>query len=62
MKSLILIASLGLALGACTVRSDTVVQRPAPVPVVAGTTSSTTYVQPDAASPSGTRTTTVYRN
>jgi hypothetical protein len=60
MKSLILIASLGLALGACTVRSDTVVQRPVAVPVAAATT--TTYVQPDAASPTGVSATTVYRN
>jgi hypothetical protein len=54
MKSLILIASLGLVLGACTVRSDTVVQRPAPT--------TTTYVQPDAASPTGVSATTVVRN
>jgi hypothetical protein len=59
MKSLVLIASLALVLGACTVRSDTVVQRPAPVPVAA---SSTTYVQPDAGSPTGVSSTTVYRN
>ena len=60
MKSLILIASLGLVLGACTIRSDTTVQRPVQQPVA--TSSSTTYVQPDAASPTGTTTTTVYRN
>ena len=58
MKSLILIASLGLALGACTYRSETVVQKPAPV----ATSSTTTYTSPDAASPTGTSTTTVYRN
>jgi hypothetical protein len=57
MKSLVLIASLALVLGACTVRSDTVVQRPAPVAA-----SSTTYVSPDPASPTGTSATTVYRN
>jgi len=59
MKSFVLIASLGLALGACSFRSETVVQKPAPV---AATSSTTTYVQPDAASPTGTTTTTVYRN
>ncbi len=61
MKSLVLIAALGLALGACTVRSDTVVQRPVAVPVAA-TSSTTTYTSTDAASPTGTSTTTVYRN
>lgn len=59
MKSLVLIASLGLALGACTYRSETVVQKPAPV---AATSSTTTYTSPDSASPTGTTTTTVYRN
>ena len=59
LKLLVLIASLGLALGACSFRSDTTVQRPVPM---ATTSSSTTYVQPDAASPTGTSTTTVYRN
>ncbi len=58
MKSLLLIASLGLALGACTYRSETVVQKPAPV----AASSTTTYTQPDPASPTGTSTTTVYRN
>ena len=58
IKSLVLIVSLGLALGACTIRSDTVVQKPAP----AATSSTTTYTSPDAASPTGTSTTTVYRN
>jgi hypothetical protein len=57
MKKLVLIVSLGLALGACTFKSDTVVQRQQPVAA-----SSTTYVQPDAASPTGTTTTTVYRD
>ena len=59
MKSLILIAALGLALGACTIRSETVVQKPMPV---AATSSTTTYTSPDPASPTGTTTTTVYRN
>jgi hypothetical protein len=58
MKSLILIASLGLALGACSFRSETVVQKPVPVEA----TSSTTYVTPDSSSPTGRSTTTVYRN
>ena len=57
MKSLVLIASLGLALGACTYRTETVVQRPVPVAA-----SSTTYVSPDVASPTGVSATTVYRN
>ena len=57
IKSLVLIVSLGLALGACTIRSDTVVQKPVPA-----TSSTTTYTSPDAASPTGTSTTTVYRN
>jgi hypothetical protein len=57
MKSLVCLAVLGLALGACSFRSDTVVQRPAPVAAA-----STTYVQPDASSPSGVSATTVYRN
>ena len=58
IKSLVLIVSLGLALGACTIRSDTVVQKPAPT----ATSSTTTYTSPDPASPTGTSTTTVYRN
>ena len=57
MKSLVLIASLGLALGACSYKSETVVQKPTPVAA-----SSTTYVSPDAASPTGVSATTVYRN
>ena len=57
MKKLVLIASLGLALGACSFRSETVVQKPVPVE-----SSSTTYVTPDANSPTGTSSTTVYRN
>jgi hypothetical protein len=57
VKSLVLIVSLGLALGACTIRSETVVQKPTPA-----TSSTTTYTSPDPASPTGTSTTTVYRN
>lgn len=59
MKTLVLIASLGLALGACTYRSETTVQKPAPV---AATSSTTTYTSPDPASPTGTSSTTVYRS
>ncbi len=59
LKSLVLIASLGLALGACTIRSNTTVEKPMPA---ATTSSTTTYTSPDAASPTGTSTTTVYRN
>jgi hypothetical protein len=58
MKSLVLIVSLGLALGACSYRSETVVQKPVPV----STSSSTTYTSPDSSSPTGTSSTTVYRN
>ena len=59
LKSLVLIASLGLVLGACTIRSETVVEKPMPV---AATSSTTTYTSPDPASPTGTSTTTIYRN
>ena len=58
MKSLVLIAALGLVLGACSFHSNTTVEKPVP----AATSSTTTYVSPDAASPTGTSTTTVYRN
>ena len=57
MKSLVLIAALGLALGACSIHSNTTVEKPMPV-----ASSSTTYVSPDAASPTGVSATTVYRN
>ena len=56
MKTLLSLAVLGLALGACSFKSETVVQKPVP------TSSSTTYVQPDSSSPTGTSSTTVYRN
>lgn len=56
MKTLLSFVVLGLALGACTIRSDTVVQKPVPA------SSSTTYVQPDSNSPTGVSSTTVYRN
>jgi hypothetical protein len=56
MKTFVCLALLGLSVAACTVREETVVQRPAPT-----TTSSTTYVTPDSRSPSGTSSTTVYR-
>ena len=55
MKALACLAVLGLALGACSYTRETVVQKPAPA------TTTTTYVQPDAASPTGVSTTTVYR-
>jgi hypothetical protein len=55
MKTFVCLALLGLSVAACTVREETVVQRPAP------TTSKTTYVTPDASSPTGTSSTTVYR-
>ncbi len=58
MKSLLSLAILGLALGACSYKSETVVQKPTPV----APASSTTYVQPDASSPTGVSATTVYRN
>jgi hypothetical protein len=57
MKKLVLIVSLGLALGACSYKSETVVQKPVPVAA-----SSTTYVSPDPDSPSGASATTVYHN
>jgi hypothetical protein len=56
MKSLVCLAILGLALGACSYKSETVVAKPVP------TASSTTYVQPDSSSPSGVSATTVYHN
>jgi len=55
MKTFTCVVLLGLSLGACSYTSDTVVQKPAP------TTSSTTYVTPDSASPTGASSTTVYR-
>jgi hypothetical protein len=55
MKTLACVAVLGLALGACSFRSETTVQKPPP------TTSSTTYVTPDPSSPTGASATTVYR-
>jgi hypothetical protein len=58
VKSLVLIASLGLALGACSYKSETVVQKPVPV----AASSSTTYVTPDSSSPTGASATTVYHN
>lgn len=57
MKSFVCLAILALALGACTYRSETVVQKPMPV-----APSSTTYVEPDSSSPSGVSSTTVYHN
>jgi len=56
MKILLSIAVLGLVLGACSFKSETVVQKPVPA------STSTTYVQPDSSSPSGVSATTVYRN
>ncbi len=35
MKTLLCVAVLGLALGACSYKSETVVQKPAPVPATA---------------------------
>jgi hypothetical protein len=55
MKTLACVAVLGLALGACSFKSETVVQKAPP------TTSSTTYVTPDSSSPTGASATTVYR-
>ena len=54
MKALACLAVLGFALSACSYTRETVVQKPAPA-------TTTTYVQPDAASPTGVSTTTVYR-
>jgi len=54
MKTLACVAVLGLALGACSIRSETTVQKAPP------TTSSTTYVTPDANSPTGESSRTVY--
>jgi hypothetical protein len=56
MKTLACVVVLGLALGACTYKSETVVQKPVPT-----STSSTTYVSPDMSSPTGTSSTTVTR-
>ena len=55
MKTLVCVAVLGLALGACTYKSETTVQKAPP------STSSTTYVTPDSSSPTGASSTTVYR-
>ncbi len=55
MKTLVCVAVVGLALGACSYRSETTVQK-APPPAT-----STTYVTPDPSSPTGASTTTVYR-
>ena len=56
MKTLLCFAVLALAIGACSYKSETVVQKPVPA------STSTTYVQPDSSSPSGVSATTVYRN
>ncbi len=55
MKTLACVIVLGLALGACTYKSETTVQKAPP------STSSTTYVTPDSSSPTGASATTVYR-
>jgi len=55
MKALACVAVLGLALGACSFKSETTVQKAPP------STSSTTYVTPDSSSPTGASATTVYR-
>jgi hypothetical protein len=55
MKTLACVLVLGLALGACSFKSETVVQKPVP------TASATTYVTPDSSSPTGTSSTTVVR-
>ena len=55
MKTLVCFAVLCLALGACTYKSETTVQKAPP------STSSTTYVTPDANSPTGASATTVTR-
>jgi hypothetical protein len=57
MRIFVCLALVGLAAGACSYRSETVVQKPVPM-----ASSSTTYVSPDSSSPTGTSTTTVYRN
>jgi len=57
MKAFACLAILGLTIAGCSFRSDTVVQKPQPA-----TASSTTYVTPDASSPTGTSATTVYHN
>jgi hypothetical protein len=54
MKTLVCVAVLGLALGACTYKSETTVQKAPP------SVGSTTYVTPDANSPTGASATTVY--
>lgn len=55
MKTLVCVAVLGLALGACTYKSETTVQKPMP------SSTATTYVTPDSSSPTGTSSTTVVR-
>ena len=55
MKTLACVVAIGLALGACSYRSETTVQK-APPP-----TATTTYVTPDPYSPTGASATTVYR-
>jgi hypothetical protein len=55
MKTIACVVAIGLALGACTYRSETVVQKPQP------SATATTYVTPDSSSPTGTSSTTVVR-
>jgi hypothetical protein len=57
MKTVLSLTVLVLTIAGCSYKSETVVQKPAPVP-----TASTTYVQPDSSSPTGVSATTVYRN
>ncbi len=56
MKTFVCLALVGLAVGACSYKSETVVQKPVPV-----ASSSTTYVTPDSNSPTGASATTVVR-
>ncbi len=57
MKTFVCVALVGLALGACTYRSETVVQKPVPQ----ASSSTTTYVTPDSNSPTGASATSVTR-
>ena len=60
MKSIILVIAVGALLGACTVRSETTVVRPAPQPaIVVAPDSSTTTTTRD--NTGATTSTTVYR-
>jgi len=55
MKRIAYLVVICLAIGACSYKSETVVQKPQP------SATATTYVTPDSSSPTGTSSTTVVR-